>query len=39
MAIELKEGHGLALAEKGGQPGVFTWATSKICTINSGKIN
>jgi len=39
MAIELKGGGDLALAEEVGQPGVFTWATSRICMINSVKIN
>jgi hypothetical protein len=39
MAIEPKEGYGLTLAEEGGQPGVSTSATSRICMRNSVKIN
>jgi hypothetical protein len=39
MAIELKEGSDLTLAEIGGQPGVSTSATSRICMRNSVKIN
>ncbi len=39
MAIELKEGYGLTLAEEGGQPGVSTSATSRILMINSVKNN
>ena len=39
MAMELKEGYGLTLAEEGGQPGVSKWATSRICMRNSVKIS
>ena len=39
MAIELKEGYGLTLAEEGGQLGLSTWATSRICMRNSVKIS
>jgi hypothetical protein len=39
MAMELKEGYGLTLAEERGQPGVSTSAISKIFMRNSAKIN
>jgi hypothetical protein len=39
MAIELKEGHGLTLAEEGAQPGAYTSATSRMLMINGVRID